>query len=72
LGDLFPPSPIVVLNLLKVVAYALLYAVALWSLVIVLNFKKKSAEFKFFPRISLMAYAWQAGKVIERKNIDTD
>ena len=56
-----------ILNVLKVVAVVLLYTVAVWSLLIVLNFKKKRIEHSYLPRISLMAYAWQSGNIIERK-----
>ncbi len=58
---------LLILDLLKTVAVAALYAVVLWSLVVALNFKKKKANCNSYPRISLMSYAWQSGNVIERK-----
>jgi cellulose synthase/poly-beta-1,6-N-acetylglucosamine synthase-like glycosyltransferase len=55
------------LYVLKLAAVAILYLVAVWSLLIVLNFEKKKPANDHFPRISLMSYAWQSGNVIERK-----
>jgi cellulose synthase/poly-beta-1,6-N-acetylglucosamine synthase-like glycosyltransferase len=55
------------LNVLKVLAVVILYIVTVWSLLIVLNFKKKKVDHNYVPKISLMAYAWQSGNVIERK-----
>ena len=58
-------SPI--LSLLMSLAIAILWATVLWSFLIVLNFKKTGVDNNFFPKISLMVYAWQSGNVIERK-----
>jgi cellulose synthase/poly-beta-1,6-N-acetylglucosamine synthase-like glycosyltransferase len=58
-------SPI--LSLLRYLATALLWAIVLWSFLIVLNYKNKGVDNNFFPKISLMTYAWQSGNVIERK-----
>jgi len=55
------------LTVLKIAAVTMLYFVSLWSLLIALNFKKPETHYDHFPRVSLMAYAWQAGNVIERK-----
>ena len=56
-----------ILYISKIVTVATLYFVSLWSLLIVLNFRKNQAEGTDFPQISLMSYAWQSGNVIERK-----
>ena len=40
---------------------------ALFYFLIVWNMKKPKITYDFFPRVSLMVYAWQSGNVIERK-----
>lgn len=34
---------------------------------IVWNVKKTKPKYNFFPKVSIMAYAWQSGNIIERK-----
>ena len=40
---------------------------SIFYLITVWNVKKPASKYDFFPRVSLMAYAWQSGNIIERK-----
>jgi cellulose synthase/poly-beta-1,6-N-acetylglucosamine synthase-like glycosyltransferase len=62
------------MDLLLDVASFLIYAVgsillagSIFYLITVWNVRRPKLEYTFFPRVSLMAYAWQSGNVIERK-----
>jgi len=45
----------------------IMFLASAFYFIIVLNIRKFELEYEFFPRVSLMAYAWQSGNVIERK-----
>jgi len=59
------PSDIVTI-LVSAVGLILLSG-SIFYLVTVWNVKKPEFKYDYFPTVSLMAYAWQAGNVIERK-----
>lgn len=59
------PSDIVAI-LVSLVGLILLSG-SIFYLVTVWNVKKPEFKYDYFPAVSLMAYAWQAGNVIERK-----
>ncbi len=40
---------------------------SIFFLIIVWNIKKPDPKYIFYPSVSLMAYAWQSGNIIERK-----
>ncbi|WP_455278357.1 glycosyltransferase [[Eubacterium] cellulosolvens] len=40
---------------------SIFYIITVW------NVRKPKFEYDFFPKVSLMAYAWQSGNIIERK-----
>lgn len=46
---------------------SVLLAASIFYLITVWNVRRPKLEYTFFPRVSLMAYAWQSGNVIERK-----
>ncbi|MGB6681469.1 MAG: glycosyltransferase family 2 protein [Candidatus Bathyarchaeia archaeon] len=54
------------LTLFYIISFFLLLASA-YYFIIVWNFQKPTLDYDFFPRVSLMAYGWESGNVIERK-----
>ncbi len=57
-------------DILAVVAWAIwliLLSGAIFYAVVAWNVRKPKPVYDFFPRVSVMAYAWQSGNVIERK-----
>jgi cellulose synthase/poly-beta-1,6-N-acetylglucosamine synthase-like glycosyltransferase len=58
------------LNIDKILLYTvglILFLASVFYIVIVWNVKKPRLDYDFFPRVSLMAYGWESGNVIERK-----
>jgi len=58
------------LNIEKTLLYAvglILFLASVFYVVIVWNVKRPRLDYDFFPRVSLMAYGWESGNVIERK-----
>jgi len=54
----------------KILVYAIgliLFLASVFYSLIVWNVKKPRLDYDLFPRVSMMAYAWQSGNVIERK-----
>jgi cellulose synthase/poly-beta-1,6-N-acetylglucosamine synthase-like glycosyltransferase len=57
-------------NIITILIYAtgsILLAGSIFYLITVWNVKRPETSYELFPSVSLMAYAWQSGNVIERK-----
>jgi cellulose synthase/poly-beta-1,6-N-acetylglucosamine synthase-like glycosyltransferase len=52
------------------IIYTVLLSASIFYLITVWNYKIRKTKYEFFPSVSLMAYAWQSGNVIERKIVN--
>ena len=58
------------IEVIKILVYimgSIFFFASIFYLITVWNVKKPEFNYDFFPKVSIMAYAWQSGNIIEKK-----